>query len=149
MPKTGDVVLYSAFGRTVNALVIKVGPTQPSHAGKNGEDTLTLCFVDLGREVDHGVPKVGPLKERPGYLPQITTEHDVVHFSHEFPLEYRKQKGLSTAAQIAAERGHGTWKLGHEDLPSAADLDAVAAEEITADLTNSAPQEPTDVPTSE
>ena len=135
MPKVGDVVLYSAFGRTVNAIVLKAGPTQPSHAGKNGEDSLTLLFIDPAREPGGSAMRIGPLTERPGYLPQAIIEHDVVHASHEFPAEYRKQKGLSTPAQLAAERGQGIWRRSREVIS----FDGALLEGASA--TNSEPQE--------
>jgi hypothetical protein len=112
MVKVGDVVLYTALGRTLNALVLKVTAVA-SHEGADGEPTLSLAFIDQEREAGAKANRVGPLQEKPGYFPTVYTEHDVVHLSHEFSDDYKRVKGLQTPAQIAAERGVGHW----EELP--------------------------------
>lgn len=109
MPNAGDVVLYSAYGRVVNAIVLDNGNTEEQHQGKNGEPSLTLAFIDPEREQGGGVPKIGPLAQRPGYFPTVFTEHDVVHHTQEFTEEYKRLKGLITPAQVASARGQGEW----------------------------------------
>lgn len=103
MPKQGDVVLYSAFGRTLQAIVLDARLGEVSHHGKNNEPVLDLIFIDPARET-------AIEKKQIGYKPHVYTEYDVVHHSHEFPVEFRKLKGLLTPAQIMAARGQGEWR---------------------------------------
>lgn len=98
----GEVVRYSAYGRTVNALVIAVRHAEPSHAGKNGEPLVSVAFVDPDRES-------AIEKKQIGHMPKVWTEYDVVHASHEFSAEHKTKLGLTTPAQIAAQRGAGEW----------------------------------------
>ena len=98
----GEVVRYSAYGRTVNALVIAVRHAEPSHAGKNGEPLVSVAFVDPDRES-------AIEKKQIGHMPKVWTEYDVVHASHEFSAEHKTKLGLTTPAQIAAARGPGEW----------------------------------------
>jgi hypothetical protein len=103
MPKAGDVVLYSAFGRTLKAIVLDARLGEVSHHGANGEPVLDLIFIDPARET-------AIEKKQIGWKPHIYTEFDVVHISHEFSVEFRKLKGLMTPAQIATARGQGEWR---------------------------------------
>jgi hypothetical protein len=103
MPKAGDVVLYSAFGRTLKAIVLDARLGEVSHHGANGEPVLDLIFIDPARET-------AIEKKQIGWKPHIYTEYDVVHISHEFSVEFRKLKGLMTPAQIATARGQGEWR---------------------------------------
>lgn len=136
MPKVGDVVLYTAFGRTINALVLAVRTGISSHEGSTGEPALTLAFVDPPRNaVAGGRKEIGPLAERPWEIPTVHVENDVVHASHEFSADYKHSKGLSTPAHIATERGHGEWQeatvIPTVDVGTEAELTDVAAAEAT------------------
>lgn len=102
MPKQGDVVLYSAFGRTLQAIVLDARLGEVSHHGKNNEPVLDLIFIDPARET-------AIEKKQIGWKPHVFTEYDVVHVSHEFSVEFKKLKGLLTPAQIMAARGQGEW----------------------------------------
>ena len=106
--KVGDVVLYRAFGREVNALVLRVNTSTPSHLGKDKEPALTLAFVDPERERAIAPKKNVTVLLPETHLQQIHVEHDVVHSSHEFDAEFLKKHG-STPAQVASQRGHGEW----------------------------------------
>jgi len=101
--KQGDIALYSAFGRTLNALVIAVRSNEVSHLGKNGEPTLDLAFIDPAR---HSAIE----KKQIGWQPPVIVEYGVVHASHEFPAEFKREKGILTPAQVATHRGQGEWK---------------------------------------
>ncbi len=107
MPKLADIVRYSAFGRSLNALVLAVRNT-PTHAGANGEPVLDLAFIDPSRES-------AIEKQQIGYQPRVYIEHDVVHVSQEFSAEFKKDKGITTPAQIIAQRGQGEWDVTAAD----------------------------------
>ncbi len=64
--KVGDVVLYRAFGRTVNAIIKAIRRGEVSHLGKNGEPLLTLSFIDPARQ----------LAIAPGQKPSHATSRD-------------------------------------------------------------------------
>lgn len=102
-----EVVNYTSQGRTVKALVLSGREGEVSHLGKNGEPLLTLAFVKQ--------PAPNAPHKRPTVLqaalatPEMQFEHDVVHASHEFSSDFKRDKGIQTEAQIAAHRGHGEW----------------------------------------
>jgi hypothetical protein len=101
-PKRGDVVKYSAYGRTVNAIVLAAQYGEVSHHGKKGEPLLDLVFIDPDRES-------AIEKKQIGWFPKVWTEHSVVHQSHEFSVDYKRTKGLGSPSQITAHRGAGEW----------------------------------------
>ena len=109
-PKAGDVVLYRAFGRTSNAIVLAARYGEPSHLGKSGEPLLTLAFIDPSRETGL-TKKDGEFLYPIGRVPNVFIEHDVVHASHEFSDEFFREKKIAspTPAIIASHRGHGEW----------------------------------------
>ena len=107
MPKTGDVVLYCAFGRTLNAIVLDARLGEVSHHGRNGEPVLDLAFIDPERES-------AIEKKQIGWKPRVFVEYDVVHHSHQFSKEFLTLKRVTTAAQIAALRGQGEWRENGE-----------------------------------
>jgi hypothetical protein len=116
--KVGDAVLYSAFGRVVLALVLAAREGEVSHLGQGGEPLLTLAFPKFP------APNAPPHKHKTEFqaavaLPEIQIEHDVVHCSHEFSAEFKKDKGLTTPAQIASLRGHGEWREYESDASEA------------------------------
>lgn len=121
MLKQGDVVIYSRGGRSCNALVLSSRDGEVSHLGANGEPLLTLAFVKFP------VPNLTPKRPNPVQAAttetEIEIERDVVHASHEFSAEFKRDKGLTTAAQIVTHRGHGEWR--EVDTTDAGD-DAVA-----------------------
>lgn len=102
MSKVGDVVFYSAFGRTVKAIVMAVNSGDLSHQGKNGEPMLDLLYIDPARES-------AIEKKQIGYQPRTFIEHSVVHASQEFSDEYKRSKGITTPAQLVTQRGQGEW----------------------------------------
>ena len=105
--KSGDVVLYSAFGRTLNALVLNSRSGEVSHLGKGGEPILTLAVVKQPAwDAPHKRPN--PIQAATT-VPEIEIVNDVVHASHEFDEDFLKKHG-SSPAQIAAQRGHGEWR---------------------------------------
>jgi len=95
------VVLFSAFGRTVPALVLAARFGEVSHLGANNEPILTLAIVKQ--------PAPNQPYKKPVAVPEIEIQHDVVHFSHEFSDEFKKKHG-DLPAQIASQRGHGEWR---------------------------------------
>lgn len=104
----GDVVLYSAFGRVLNALVLKLRVGEISHLGKNGEPLLTLAVIKQGGWTGNAPYKrPNPIQEATA-TPEIEIVHDVVHASHEFDEEFLRKHGRSTS-DIASQRGHGEW----------------------------------------
>lgn len=106
-PKVGDVVLFSQLGRTVNALVLGVRSGEVSRLGKDGEPLLKLAFIKFpAPNAPHKRPT--PLQAELAEQ-EIQIEHDVVHASHEFSSDFKRDKGVQTEAQIAAHRGHGEW----------------------------------------
>jgi len=105
--KTG-VVRYTAFGRSLPALVLAARFGEVSHLGKNGEPLLSVAFVDPARESGLSKDKDGNFIFPAGRFPQVFVEHDVVHVSHEFDDEFKKKHGSSTA-EIASQRGHGEY----------------------------------------
>ena len=100
--KIGDVVRYAAFGRSVNALVMALHTGDLSHQGANGEPLLDLLYIDPVRESAIS-------KKQIGWQPQTFVEYSVVHASHQFSDEYKREKGITTAAQLATQRGQGEW----------------------------------------
>lgn len=103
MPKIGDVVFYTTGGKTYNALVLSVRLGEVSHHGKNDEPLLTITYVDADRDSAR-------TKSRPDYFPTVAVEHDVVHASHEFSADYKRDKGIQTPAHVANHRGPGEWE---------------------------------------
>lgn len=110
--KRGDVVLYSLGGREYNALVLAAHNFNDSHLGKNGEPQLHLSVL-------FDDPKTARPKD-PGFIPEPTTVHDVVHASHEFSADYMHEHGLratypgdpnkaAVTAEIRSRRGAGEW----------------------------------------
>lgn len=118
MPNVGDVVLYVAGGKSYNAIVLASRNGEVSHEGADSEPLLDLAFIAPERESK-------ATQERPGYKPQVFIEYDVVHASHEFSEEYKREKGLLTVAQIASHRGAGEWV---ENAPAS---DAVIDEAVS------------------
>lgn len=119
MPKRGDVVVYSSLGRSQNALVLSARFGEVSHQGKQGEPLLTLALIaEPAPNAPHKRPTV---LQGDTSVPEIQIEHDVVHASHEFSAEFKKDKGVTTAAQIASHRGHGEWTEVIIILPVAAE----------------------------
>jgi hypothetical protein len=102
-PEVGDVVSYSVHGKTYNALVLHAHAGQVDYLGKDGQPLVHLAFLAPDRE--------SPIaRSRPGYIPQVFVEYDVVHASHEFSDEFKRANALQTEAQIATKRGMGEWK---------------------------------------
>lgn len=107
MSDVPEVVIYTSQGRSVKALVLSSRVGEVSHLGKGGEPLLTLAFVKQ--------PAVNAPHKRPTPLqadtstPELEIVHDVVHASHEFPEQFKKDKGLDTVAKIVGQRGHGEW----------------------------------------
>lgn len=99
----GDVVLYSCAGQEHKAIVLHAHSGQVSHLGANGEPLLHLAFIAPERESTIERAKYG-------YIPRVFTEFDVVHHSHAFTEQFKKDNGLLTPAQIAAVRGQGEWR---------------------------------------
>lgn len=102
-PKTGDVVKFRAYGRVVNAIVLAAHYGEVAHHGKMGEPLLDLVFIDPERES-------AIEKKQIGWHPCVWTEFSVVHSSHEFSADYKRQKGLGTPSQITGHRGAGEWQ---------------------------------------
>jgi hypothetical protein len=100
--QAGEVVAYTAYGRTVNAIVLAARVAETGHQGASGEPLVSIAFIDPERES-------AIAKRQIGWFPQIYVEYDVVHASHEFSAEYKRVHGLTTPAQIAAKRGVGEW----------------------------------------
>lgn len=124
--KVGDVVIYSVLGRSVNALVLKIRTGEVSHEGANGEPLLTLAFV---KQPEPNAPhKRANVLQTAVLDPEIQIERDVVHASHEFSRDFKREKGIQTEAQIAAHRGHGEWS----DPADTPDPEEASDEEVTA-----------------
>lgn len=102
-PKMGDVVKFSAYSRTVNAIVLAAHYGEVSHHGKSGEPLLDLIYIDPDRES-------AIEKKQMGWHPRVFTEFSVVHHSHEFAADYKQAKGIATVAQLVAQRGAGEWQ---------------------------------------
>lgn len=102
-PKMGDVVKFSAYSRTVNAIVLAAHYGEVSHHGKSGEPLLDLIYIDPDRES-------AIEKKQMGWHPRVFTEFSVVHHSHEFAASYKQAKGIATLAQVTAQRGAGEWQ---------------------------------------
>ncbi len=110
MVKAGDVVKYSIFGRTLNAIVLSTRSGEVSHLGADGEPLVALAFIDPDRETGLSRNKeTGEAIWPAGRIPQVFLEHDVVHASHEFSQEFKAAKGIRTPADIASVRGHGEY----------------------------------------
>lgn len=101
-----DVVLFTISGKSYTALVLAERDGEVSHLGRNGEPLLTLAYVK-GQSVQPDYKKHSLAQSQA--LPEVLIEHDVVHVSHEFSKEFRKEKGI-TDGQINTHRGHGEWK---------------------------------------
>jgi hypothetical protein len=128
--KRGDVVLLVLGGKTFNALVHQVVPTEESHLGADGEPTLHLSFIP-DEPMVNGKPKVQPI----GYIPESVMIHSVVHESHEFSAAYLEQHKLQAIpkdpahqalsavarAEIVNRRGAGEWREFPQ--PDDSDLD--------------------------
>lgn len=121
MPKVGDIVLYKVQNKVYNAIVLHVHQGQPDYLGKNGEPQLHLAFIAPDRET-------AITKNKFGYIPQIFYDYDVVHASHEFSADFKKDQGVKTEAEIKTRRGQGEWVGGS---PNAAE-DEVARTGIQA-----------------
>src|SRR5260370_22691973 len=104
MLKIGDVVIYSYLGRSLNALVIGTRDGEVSHLGENGEPLVSIAFVDQLRDSATVNKRSSGSFQPPAPEPTVYIERDVLHASHEFSPEFRKEKGLQTQAQIAALR---------------------------------------------
>lgn len=109
--QVGDVVKYVESGNEYNALVLKAHTQEASHLGANGEPLLHLVLV-----------RKDPLTGKDG----IDMQYDVVHISHHFSEEYKRQHG--------DDAGLGRW-YNASTLPSAQDLDAAAQEQHAAEVT--------------
>jgi hypothetical protein len=109
--KRGDVVVLNMQGRALNAIVLALRSGEVEHLGSNDEPLLSVAFSDPARETGLSKDKeTGELVYPFGRIPQIFIEHDVVHESHEFSDDFKKEKGLRSEAQIASLRGHGEWR---------------------------------------
>ena len=106
--KRGEPVVVMYLGRKMTGLVLAVRDNLPSHLGEDGEPLLTVALIDPERETGLTRDKDGNVVYPFGRIPQVFTEIDVVHESHEFDAEFLKANGSSTA-QIASQRGHGEW----------------------------------------
>ena len=109
MVELGDIVRYSAFGRSVNAIVMGVYSGDLSHQGASGEPLLDLLYIDPRRES-------AIEKKQIGWHPRQFVEYSVVHGSHQFSAEYKRDKAITTPAQLAAQRGQGEWSESDLDL---------------------------------
>lgn len=133
-PQVGDVVIYSRQGRSVNALVLNSREGEVSHLGKNGEPLLTLAFIQF--------PAPNAPHKRPTVLqaavhdPEIEIERDVVHASHEFSADFKRQRGIVTEAQIATHRGHGEWAEVQTAENVAAQEEIARLNQLVSDLTS-------------
>lgn len=128
--KRGDVVLLILGGKTFNALVHQVVPTEESHLGADGEPTLHLSYIP-DEPIVNGKPKVQPI----GYIPESVMIHSVVHESHEFSPAYLEQHKLRqipkdpahqalsaiAKAEIMNRRGAGEWMFPWEALQTGSD----------------------------
>jgi hypothetical protein len=103
MPKVGDVVRYSIQGKSYNALVLHAHSGQVDSLGEDDEPLVHLAFVAPERESVSARAKLG-------YIPQLFIEYDVVHASHEFSDQFKRENNLQTPAQIATKRGAGEWE---------------------------------------
>jgi hypothetical protein len=134
-PKVGDVVLYRSLGRTVNALVMSSRLGEVSHLGKDGEPLLTLAVL---KQLPPNAPHKRPTVLQASVAePEIEIVRDVVHVSHEFSPEFKRDKGLQTPAQIASQRGPGEW-FGLDEVPAEA---PVTDEVITGQPRDETPAE--------
>lgn len=110
---TNKVVLFTAYGRTVPALVLASRSGEASHLGSSDEPLLTLALIDPARETGLGKDKDGNFIFPVGRLPQVFIEHDVVHDSHEFSDDFWRGKRIApeqvTDAVEAAHRGNGEY----------------------------------------
>ncbi len=100
--KIGDAVLYTAFGRTLKAIVFGIHEGDVSRAGADNEPILDLFYVDVERESEIARKKIG-------WEPSVIKDYGVVHASHEFSDAYRRAHGLQSPHQIATHRGQGEW----------------------------------------
>lgn len=111
MPQVGDVVKYVEGENEYNALVLRAHAQEVTHLGAHGEPLLHLVLV-----------RKDPLTGKDG----IDMQYDVVHISHQFSEEYKRQHGDNA--------GRGRW-YDNNTLPSAQDLDAAAQEAQAAEST--------------
>lgn len=117
MVKVGDVVRYSIQAKSYNAIVLFQHSGQPDHLGTDDEPLVHLAFIAPDRES-------AVAKSKPGYIPQVFVEYDVVHASHEFSEDYCVKHGLMSPAQIAQARGNGEW----DELPADSRIAELEAE---------------------
>jgi hypothetical protein len=110
---TPKVVQFSAFGRTVPAIVLAAREGEVSHLGSDDEPILTLALIDPARETGLTKDKDGNFVYPVGRLPQVFIEHDVVHETHEFSEEFWKARKRDpetvSDAEVASLRGHGEY----------------------------------------
>ena len=107
MPKKGDVVLVHYLGFTLNALVLSARDNDPAFLGADKQPLLTVAFV---KQPPPNAPHKRPtLLQGETAEPELQIERDVVHASHSFSADYRREKGLATDAHVAAHRGHAEW----------------------------------------
>lgn len=137
------VVKFSRSGVTVDALVLSARFGEVSHEGANGEPLLTLAIVKQ--------PAPNAPHKRPTVLqasvsePELEILRDVVHESHTFSADFKREKGLTGWAEIMAHRGDGEWA---ECLRSFPDKQAVpVGAYLDQDLTDAGDDE--DIPTGE
>jgi len=117
----GDVVIYTEGGKDYSALVMGERFI-PGHDGQAGEPTLTLAFV-RDQPNAFGAPKALFGTGQTNELLQIRL--DVAHQTHSYTADQVEQ-----LKKIQYDGGR--WR---EVGPSAADLDAVAAESKAAEET--------------
>jgi len=133
MPKVGDIVLYKSQDVIHAAIVLFAHSNEVDHLGKDGEPLLHLAFIAPERESEK-------VRSSTGYLPQIVTEFDVVHASHEFSDKFKNDHSIITPAHVANHRGQGEWTaavvLEPETEETLAEVEAAAipAEEPHSDV---------------
>lgn len=122
------VVKFSRSGVTVDALVLSARFGEVSHEGANGEPLLTLAIVKQ--------PAPNAPHKRPTVLqasvsePELEILRDVVHESHTFSADFKREKGLTGWAEIMAHRGDGEWS----EVPASFPVDGTPVEpEIASD----------------
>jgi hypothetical protein len=106
----GDVVLYTAFGRTLNAIVFGINVGDTTREGADGEPILDLIYIDPARESETA-------RKRIGWEPTVVKDYGVVHASHEFSPEHIQAHGMHTPHALTTARGQGEWsEISSEEL---------------------------------
>ena len=127
--KQGDVVKLRILGREQNALVVSSRDGEVSHLGKQGEPLLTLAAI---KQPAPNAPHKRPTPIQASTVePEIEIHRDVVHASHEFSPEFKRDKGIKTDADAASYRGHGEWSelVVSDPAAVAAEVDSATGSE--------------------